>query len=75
MVCVSIKNKKLFFKADELKTAIHPDSESGLYCQQLNKQDSKSTVAENFFSLLKQKSIPMPFQILNPESPIESISY
>jgi hypothetical protein len=37
MVCIITKNKKLFFKADELKTVNHPDSESGLYCQQLNK--------------------------------------
>jgi hypothetical protein len=46
MVRVVINQKKVFFKADELKTAIHPDSERGLYCQQLNKQDFNPQISQ-----------------------------
>jgi hypothetical protein len=48
---IIFKNKKLFFKVDELKTVIYPDSGRGLYCQQLNKRDSQATVAEKYFFL------------------------
>jgi hypothetical protein len=57
MVCVIIENKRLLFKADELKTVIHPDSESGLYCQQLNNRDSKSTVAEKLLFSPKNRGV------------------